>query len=243
MGDTGNDAGIFEVMYSCRSMRRLRPDPIPEEVLIKLVEAGIQAPSSANAQNWRFVIVRDREVVRQMAGPWRRGIALLVDNAKRAPARRGEDLDQRRRTLRAVSYLAEHFEETPALVCVCVERDDIAEKLARSAGSLRAAIRHLGVWGTLRLSRRLRHNMEQELWATAYPAAQNVLLAARALGLGAVMTVPLVLAPPGTYEGILGLPEEVLLAAVIPVGYPHGRFGPVTRPPARSLVAWDRYPG
>jgi len=88
---------------------------------------------------------------------------------------------------------------------------------------------------------RAKRRREQELWATAYTAAQNVLLAARAFGLGAVLTVPMVLAPPGTYEKILGLPPHVLLAAVIPVGYPLGHFGPVSRPSAESLISWDRY--
>lgn len=140
-------------------------------------------------------------------------------------------------------YLAEHFEETPALICVCVERDTFAERLARRPSAIRAALRHLGLWGTLRLGLRARRNSEQELWATAYAAAQNVLLAARALGLGAVMTLPMVLAPPGTYERILGLPRGILLAAVIPIGYPVGRFGAVSRPAIGSVTSWDRYVG
>ncbi len=237
----GAGAGLFDVMYTTRSMRRLRSEPVPEELLVKLVEAGMRAPSAANAQNWRFVVVREREAMRRIADPWRRGIGLFVDNAKRAPARPGEDLDRRERTLRAVTHLADHFEAVPALICVAVRRDRFAERLARKPAALLAAVRHLGPAGTLRLGRRVRRNMEQELWATAYAAAQNVLLAARALGLGAVMTLPQVLAPPGTYEEILGLPSDVLLAAVIPVGWPVGRFGPVARPAVESVMSWDRY--
>ncbi len=126
---------------------------------------------------------------------------------------------------------------------MCVQRDAIAEREARRPAALRAVIRHLGLLGAFRLARRARRNAEQELWATAYTAAQNVLLAARAsgLGMGAVLTMPQVLAPPGTYERILGLPPDVLLAAVIPVGYPVGKFGPVSRPPVQDFVSWDRY--
>jgi len=232
---------LFEVLHSTRSMRRLRPDSVPEELLLKLVEAGIRGPSAANAQNWRFVIVRNRDVMKQIAEPWKRGIGFFVETAEAAPVRPGEDLHQRHRTLAAVTHLAEHFKETPALVCVCVERDRFAERLARRPSVVLAAIRHLGFAGTFRLALRAKRRSEQELWATAYTAAQNVLLAARALNLGAVMTVPMVLAPPGTYEKILGLPRNVLLAAVIPVGYPMGEFGPVSRPPAASVVSWDRY--
>lgn len=232
---------FFEVIYGTRSMWRLRPDPVPREILLQLVDAGIRGPSSANAQNWHFVIVQDRAMMRRLAGPWRRGIGLFMDNARRAPARPGEDLQRRRRTLRAVRHLAEHFEETPALVCVCVERDVFAERLARRPSAILAALRHLGLRGTLRLALRARRNSEQELFATAYAAAQNVLLTARALGLGAVLTMPMVLAPPGTYERLLGLSRDVLLAAIIPVGYPMGRFGPVARPSMESVVSWDRY--
>jgi nitroreductase len=102
-------------MYGCRSMRRLRPDPVPDELLARLVEVGTRAPSAANAQNWRSMIVDDHEAMRRIAEPWRRDIALLVGSSERVPARPVEDLDQRRRTLAAVTYLAEHFPNTPAL--------------------------------------------------------------------------------------------------------------------------------
>lgn len=55
------------------------------------------------------------------------------------------------------------------------------------------------------------------------------------------MTIPMVLAPPGTYEKILGLPRDVLLAAVIPVGHPVAKFGRIARPPVESVVSFDRY--
>lgn len=232
---------LFKVMYSCRAMRRLRPDPVPEELLLGLVEAATQAPSTGNGQNWRFVIVRDRDVIARMAEPWRRGNAFLTEAAMAMPARAGEDIEQRKRTLRAATYLAQHLTEVPALICVCVQHDRFAEKAARSGATLRAGLRHLGLWPMLRLALRARANTEQELWATAYPAVQNLLLAARAMELGAVLTMPLVLAPKGTYEKILRLPKGTLLAAVIPVGYPQGRFGPVTRPPVETFVSWDRY--
>ena len=232
---------LFKVMYSCRAMRRFRPDPVPEDVLLRLVEAATRAPSTGNGQNWRFVIVRDRDVIARMAEPWRRGNAFLTETAMAMPARPGEDIDQRKRTLRAATYLAQHLTEVPALICVCVQHDRVAEKAARNGATLRAGLRHLGLIALLRLARRARTNTEQELWATAYPAVQNLLLAARAMELGATLTMPLVLAPRGTYEKILGLPRGTLLAAVIPVGYPQGRFGPVNRLPVEKFVSWDRY--
>ena len=67
-------------------------------------------------------------------------------------------------------------------------------------------------------------------------------LAARALGLGAVLTTPHFFVP-GTFEAILGIPKTVTLAAIVPVGYPLGNFGPVKRPPASAVVSWDRFKG
>jgi nitroreductase len=69
---------------------------------------------------------------------------------------------------------------------------------------------------------------------------QNLLLAARALGLGAVLTTQQFFLP-GEFEKVLGLPSTVTLAAIIPIGWPTGKFGPTTRPDARSVVSWDRY--
>lgn len=174
MPQTMTDPGLFQIMYSCRSMRRLSSQPVPEELLVKLVEAGSKAPSAANAQNARFVVVRDRDVLARMARPWQRGIALMQEIAARAPARPGEDLESRRRTMSAVAYLAEHFEETPAVICVCVQRDAIGQGQARRPATLGSVIRHIGVWGAVQMGRRARRNAEQELWAcdptpTAHP--------------------------------------------------------------------------
>ncbi len=76
--------------------------------------------------------------------------------------------------------------------------------------------------------------------ATAYPVVQNLLLAARALGLGAVLTTPHLFVP-GQFEEILDVPSGVRLAAIIPVGYPRGKFGPVGRPEPAEVVSWDSF--
>jgi nitroreductase len=117
----------------------------------------------------------------------------------------------------------------------------IVEKSARKPAAATAAVRHLELWGSLKLGPQVRHDMERELWSAAHPAAHNILVAVRAMGMGAVITMPMVPAPPGTCEGILAVPKAVELAAMIPVGYPEGRFGRVTRPPTESFISWDRY--
>jgi len=55
------ELGIFETMYSMRAIRRLKPDPIPEETLRKIIDAGVHSPSGGNLQDWAFILVRDAE--------------------------------------------------------------------------------------------------------------------------------------------------------------------------------------
>ena len=61
------EIGLFEAIYSARSLRRLKPDPVPEELITKILDAAIRAPSGGNAQNWAFIVVRD-PVQRQKLG-------------------------------------------------------------------------------------------------------------------------------------------------------------------------------
>ena len=59
------DVGLFDAMYSARALRRLKPDPVPEEIITQILDAAIRAPSAGNSQHWGFVVVRDPEVRRQ----------------------------------------------------------------------------------------------------------------------------------------------------------------------------------
>jgi nitroreductase len=231
---------VFEIMHTCRAMRRLKPDPVPEDVLVRLVDAAIHAPSSSNAQNWRFVIVRDRAQKQRIAELWRVGAAWYGDTIGAAPPRPGEDTEQRKRQHAAQQYMLDHLADIPAIIFVGVKKDEVVAKAVSSPNTITAALRHLGMGGTARLLLGAGNATATGIHATAYPAAQNLLLAARALGLGAVLTTPQ-LFHPGQYEKILGLPSDVTLTAVIPVGYPLGKFGPVKRPDPRTMISWDRY--
>lgn len=221
-------------------MRRLKPDPVPEETLLQLVDAALRAPSGSNAQNWRFVIVRDRAQKERLRALWQKTWSFYLDTVALADARPGEDLDARRRTLAAATWQLEHFLEIPALVCVCVARDELMAKVMASPATLAKLVRHFGLGGVARLVTRMSRTSGLADGATAYPAVQNLLLAARGLGLGAVLTTQHFFVP-GEFEAVLGLPSSVTLAAIVPVGWPTGKFGPVTRPPAESVVSWDRY--
>ena len=62
-----NQMGIFDVLYNCRAMRRIKPDPVPEETLVKLIDAANQAASGSNQQNGRWIVVRDRAQKEKLA--------------------------------------------------------------------------------------------------------------------------------------------------------------------------------
>jgi len=233
---------LFDVMYSCRAMRRLKPDPIPEPVLLQLVEAALQGPSGSNAQNWTFVIVRDRAQKERVAAAWKPTWDFYLETFAKAPARPGEDVAARERMVAVGTQMVERLAEIPAIIAVGVKRDEALAKVLASPATLAAAVRHFGIGGALKLVTSGTRTSAIADGSTAYPAVQKLLLAARALGLGAVLTTPNFFVP-GTFEAVLGIPKTVTLAALIPVGYPMGNFGPVKRPPPAAVVSWDRYRG
>ena len=83
---------------------------------------------------------------------------------------------------------------------------------------------------------------EQFTWSALYPAAQNILLAARALGLGSVFTTLHATAEP-TVREVLELPDGIRIAATIPIGWPEGVFGPLNRRPVEDFVHRNRWEG
>lgn len=231
---------LFDVMYSCRAMRRFKPDPIPEAVLLELVDAALQGPSGSNAQNWTFIVVRDRAQKERIAATWKPTWDFYLETFAKAEARPGEDVAARDRMIAVGTHMVTHLADVPAIVCIGVKRDEALAKVLASPKTLAAAARHLGIGGTIKLLTNGTRTSAIADGSTAYPAVQNLLLAARALGLGAVLTTPHFFVP-GAFEQILGIPKHVTLAAIIPIGYPVGNFGPVKRPPATAVVSWDRY--
>jgi nitroreductase len=204
-GRTGSD--LFEIMSTCRALRRLRPDPVPDALVRRLIECAGYAPSGRNLQRARWIVVTDREQRSRIAVLNRRA---SVDHATaERNAATGGDGGSRQRLWDAVLWQAEHMHEAPLIIVACCIMDDRAQDPGRYAGS---------VW----------------------PGIQNLLLSARALGLGAVPTT-YALAFRDELEAVLELPENVRAQAVIPVGYPLGRFGPVRRLPVDEVMMFDRW--
>jgi len=209
-----DEMGIFETMYNCRAMRKIKTDEVPEELLLKLVAAGDQAPSGSNLQRARWIVVRDRDQKAALAELNKKSVeAYIGPQAGRPASLPHQSAEKRQRMLSAVLWQAEHMAEIPALIIACMLFDEEPSDLdrARAGGSI-------------------------------WPGVQNVLLAARALGLGAAPTT-LGLVDRKAAKAALGLPPEMEAFCLIPVGYPMGNFGPVTRLPVEETMRWDRWNG
>ena len=234
----GRDAPILEVMASMRAMRRLRPDPVPDELLQELVKAASWAGTGSHLQGYSFIVVTDRNQIARLAPIWQSVHRLYV----RTFAQRPDDYDRDafRRTLEAVDYQAVHFAETPALIVACYDfgtyPSAVRKRLLRAPGALRS----FGVRRTLTFLRTQNTFSGRSEAASIYPAVQNLLLAARSLGLAANMTTWHLMAE-GEVKTVLGIPRGVQTFALIPVGWPIGRFGPVRRRPVEQMIHRDRW--
>lgn len=203
------DAGLFEIIQTTRAMRRLKPDPVPDDLIRKILEAGTCAANAANTQKWRFLIVKDTEIKKAVQVHYKRALDDIVGPryASSAPPP-GTTKEKYERQHTAVEYLTEHFHEAPVWIVACIDHGE--EKPGRMAG------------------------------ASIYPAVQNMLLAARALGLGATLTTRHLLFEKES-EAALGLPPGVHSYAILPIGYPMGNFGPVRRGDLSEFVYLDRW--
>jgi nitroreductase len=199
---------LEQAITTQRAMRRLRPDPVDDALVLRLIELALKAPTGSNAQNWEWIVVRSPRVKAALARQNRRAFSLYARIGRRFVS--GDAKAER--MLAAVEWQAEHFEEIPVIVVAC--------------------LRGLRPW--------LPPIAATSYYGSIYPAVQNLLLAARAVGLGAALiTLPLW----STFAArrILGCPWNVVPCAVVPLGWPLGRYGATTRKPVGDVVSLDRY--
>jgi nitroreductase len=233
----GPDAGIMAVMATTRAMRHLAPDPVPFELLRTVIEAATWAPSGGNKQLARYVVVTDRGVMAQLAPLWDRVIKdyrLMLE----AGGVKAESDPSALRMLASVEYQRDHFAEIPALVVVCEEPGGFGVTRS-STGALAFLVRRVGLSRALALSRGVSRLRRAE-GAFYYPAVENLLLAARTHGLAACLTTWHLLAE-DDFKLVIGIPKEVQTWAIIPIGWPLRRFGPVKRRPVDEVIHRERW--
>jgi nitroreductase len=149
---------LFEAIYTTRAMRRLKSDPVPREIIMKVIEAATMSPSNSNRQPWIFVVVTEAEIKQVVARRYKEAWeTFYLTPAKRQVMETAPDSPEGK-SLRSATYLANHIGEAPVLIFACVKR--YTDK--RREG--------------------------QPMHGSIYPAVQNLCLAARAYGLGTSIT-------------------------------------------------------
>jgi nitroreductase len=200
MEHDASDALLLDTMYNCRAMRRIEPEPVDDELVVKLIDAANQGPSASNRQHDRWIVLTDPEKRAAMAEMNRAMIDVSYPPFPTDPKPS------------AFQWQYENLQDIPVHIIACLKLEDRNDTFyggVAAGGSL---------WGKV----------------------QNLLLAARAYGLGACpTTLPLV--DRDKAKQVLGLPETVEPFCLIPVGWPIGNFGPVTRRPVEHILHWNGY--
>lgn len=120
---------VFEALYTTRAMRRVRPDPVPSDVQASILDAAIRAPTGGNAQNWRFLLVDDAEVIARLAPLYKAGIdSLWVTLYADRVAWAAEDPDDPERQAflrvqRSAQWAADNFTTYPLLLFGFAQHD------------------------------------------------------------------------------------------------------------------------
>jgi nitroreductase len=207
---------LLEAMMTQRALRRVLPDPVDDAVVLKCIELALRAPTGANGQNWEFIVVKDRRLKEKLAKRYRQAWKVQHGVVLRRAIVRDESMAK---IARAVQWQVDHFTEIPVLVVACLRR-----------GAREGRLPFV----------RMPHAAESGYWGSIYPSVQNLLLAARAMGLGAsLITLPLWSRT--SARRLLNLPLSVTPCCIVPLGWPRGRYGPTTRKPVEGVTHLDAY--
>ncbi len=193
---------VGEAMFTQRSIRRLKPDPIPMEDLRLIVEAAVKAPNGVNSQPARFLLVTDKDLIREFGAIYKEAWW-----AKRRDQgwKTFEDLPKDGSSYRNAAQFAEDIKDAPAIV--------FAFGVGAGGGAL-----------------------------SVVPGTQNLMLAARALGIGTCPTT-LHAEVMDQFKAMFNVPADATFHFCIPLGYPKGNFGPTTRKPTSEVTylnKWDQ---
>ena len=202
---------IWEVMFTQRAIRYWVEEPVSRELIERVIEAASKAPSGSNHQPWMFVVA-DRDPVKTSIAE------ALRDYYEEGPlktlvesSQKTEDSSQRLMMSGAENFFT-NLRTAPAIIIPCLYKlsSPTSEMNTLLAGS------------------------------SIYLAVQNMLLAARALGLGTLMTTSHSLIEE-VIRDVCKIPDDAQPAALIPIGFPAVKFGPTKRKPVRDIIAWNQW--
>jgi len=223
-GDATPEIRLFEAMYSARAMRWLKPDPIPQSLIARVIEAATQAPNAGNVQNWLFVVVFDAEQRKRIGDIYRRVSQWVLERYRHQTRPIHQTQSEYDHMMRGGMHLYEHMAEAPVLLLPSLRIKSL-DLPASIPEEVRERMRAAAPWTA---------------GASIYPAVQNIILACRALGLGTVLTTNHTIAE-DEVKAVLNLPPDVRTFALMPIGYPARAFGPMKRLPVAEVTVLDRY--
>lgn len=199
------DMTVLDGISSLRSVRKFKPDPIPEDKLRIVLESASKAASGSNTQPWEFVVVRDAKMKARLKEP------MLRTWLERLAA--GSGMSQRMADVyNEATEMLRNTEKVPVIIYCCVDLNRVSKS-------------------------------EEVRYASIYPAVQNLMLAAHALGLATCLTVHGSTPTRGEPEvkKILGIPEYVKVACLVYLGYPAVRLGRPKRKPIEKFTHGDHW--
>ena len=206
-------ADLYDTMSTLRAVRKLRSDPIPDDVLERVLQAACWSPTGGNQQPWRVVVAIDAEVKQGLHDiyrpEWVTYSAGFLDRLRGLPE---DQFAKWERVAAAGDHLADHLAEAPAILVFCANPKMMA---ITDAGLDRVSM----VGG-----------------GSVYPAVQNAMLACVAEGLGCTLTTLHCLREPEV-KALLDIPDDWATVALVPIGYPVGKgHGPITRQPPAKMA-------
>ena len=206
------DTDVFEILHTMRAMRKLKKDPVPREMIDKILDAGIRAPSGQNTQPWAFLVIEDEEGKNFFGERYNYWLKERFGERlkKTADNKEGRSID-------AAVHLAENMHTAPVLLMVMGLRD----------------------W-PFKVPKEERVGLAPPSYGSVYPCVQNILIACRALGLGASLTTMHQMFEEEIHD-YYEIPKTYGIVSVIPVGFPIGNFGPVTREPISKKTHYGKW--
>jgi nitroreductase len=190
---------IGEAIFTQRTIRRFKPDPIAVEDIRTILEAAVKAPNGGNRQPARFLVIDDRALIEEFGKLYHEAWwAKRRDQGWYKP----EDIPKEDKVHQSAMRLADEMGNVPVVILACALKAGLA--------------------------------------SSVLPAVQNLMLAARALGIGSAITT----LHPQVDERVhklLQIPAAVEILVCIPLGYPRGNFGPTTRKPTAETVFFDQW--
>ncbi|HEY8120314.1 MAG TPA: nitroreductase family protein [Myxococcota bacterium] len=204
---------LLDAIHTTGTCRFFAPKPVPADVLARALDAARFAPTGGNRQPVRFIAVRDAALRQRLQELYLPHWETYFARVTRGEMRVGA----LPRVIANADHFARHLAEAPVLVVACARLADVH--------ATDAALGRLSIVGG----------------ASVYPAVQNLLLAARAEGLGAALTTLLCAVEPEV-KALLAIPDDISTAATIALGWPARPFpNKLNRRPLAEIAFLDRY--